>query len=183
MLQAALQAVHGTRVKSILQIIKELQPDQIFTFPDGSSLTGKETTHEAIQGRKVVIMGDTCSGEHIADLVQDADVLVHEATNAHIHGYFHGDITPSQLENETRSRMHSTPQMAGTFAAETKAKQLILTHFSPRFRGDHAVNQMQTMWKIEDAARETSGLLGPNKVIAAWDLMKLAVPRPGTQVE
>ena len=30
---------------------------------------------------QVVIMGDTCSGDAIAELAEGADVLVHEATN------------------------------------------------------------------------------------------------------
>jgi hypothetical protein len=35
---------------------------------------------------------------------------------------------------------------------------------------------MQIMWRIEDQARETSGLVGlGNEVIAAWDLMYLSV--------
>jgi hypothetical protein len=34
--------------------------------------------------RKVVFMGDTCSGDLMAPLAEDADVLIHEATNAWI---------------------------------------------------------------------------------------------------
>ena len=48
-------------------------------------------------GRKVVIMGDTCDNEDIAPLCEDADVLVHEATNENAH------------EQQCRENGHSTP--------------------------------------------------------------------------
>jgi ribonuclease Z len=35
-------------------------------------------------GRKVVFMGDTCSGDLMAPIAEDADLLIHEATNAWI---------------------------------------------------------------------------------------------------
>jgi len=36
-----------------------------------------------------------------------------------------------------KERGHSTASMAGTFANEIKAKNLILSHFSPRFEGEY----------------------------------------------
>lgn len=75
---------------------------------------------------------------------------------------------------------HSTPQMAGRFAKRINAKQIALTHFSPRYKGDDSEYSMRTMWALEDMAKDTSGLNGDNDVIAAWDLMNLPVTIKGS---
>ena len=64
------------------------------------------------------------------------------------------------IERETRSHGHSTPEMAGRFCRKIRAKRLILSHFSPRYRGDPSLEAMRTMWRLEDLAREESGLSG-----------------------
>ena len=50
---------------------------------------------------------------------------------------------------------------AGVFARRIRAKRLVLTHFSPRYAGDSSEASMRTMWRIEDLARNASGLQGP----------------------
>ena len=159
-----------------LQHLKLLPPGSSFVFPDGTTVYANDILEPPKKGRKVVIMGDTCSGDMIAELAVDADVLIHEATNAWIkeqdamkfNNYF-------ALERETQKNGHSTPQMAGRFAKRINAKKLYLTHFSPRYHGGSEENSMKQMWKIENMARETSGLYGDNDVIAAWDHLTLAV--------
>ena len=121
-------------------------------------------------------MGDTCSGDHIAELARDADVLVHEATNA-FHPFVSKHKNYRELEYDTIKHGHSTPQMAGRFCKRVRAKKLILTHFSPRYTGDGSESSMRVMWGIEDMARSTADLWGPNDVIAAWDHMLLPVNR------
>ena len=121
-------------------------------------------------------MGDTCSGEMIAPLAANADVVVHEATNA----WFREQDsvrhpTEGHLERDTFSHGHSTPQMAGKFCKQVGARKLVLTHFSPRYRGDDSDYSMKTMWRFEHFARKASGLWGRNDVIAAWDQMALPV--------
>ena len=113
-------------------------------------------------------MGDTCSGEHIAALARGADVLIHEATNA-FHPWNNEQTNYNSVERDTFQHGHSTPQMAGRFSRRIGAKKLILTHFSSRYCGDSSESSMRVMWSIEDMARSTADLWGPNDVIAAWD--------------
>mmetsp|Transcript_2852 Transcript_2852/g.6135 ORF Transcript_2852/g.6135 Transcript_2852/m.6135 type:complete len:494 (-) Transcript_2852:63-1544(-) len=160
--------------------LKDLAMDEVYTFPDGTEVKGLDIVEPPKKGRKVVFMGDTCSGELIKPLAMGADVLVHEATNAflpEIEGQRH--LNYEQLERDTIYRGHSTPQMAGRFAAAIGAGRLLMTHFSPRYQGDDSLYSMKLMWRIEDQAREASGLnVNKNDVIAAWDQMSTAVPIP-----
>mmetsp|Transcript_29737 Transcript_29737/g.42444 ORF Transcript_29737/g.42444 Transcript_29737/m.42444 type:complete len:743 (+) Transcript_29737:3709-5937(+) len=163
--------------------IKSMQLNESYTFPDGTVVQVSDVVDPPRKGRKLVVMGDTCSGEYIAPLAMDADLIVHEATNAWLRE-MDGDkyAYPQLLEKDTFMHGHSTPQMAGVFARRIRAKRLVLTHFSPRYAGDNGEASMRTMWRIEDLAREASGLQGPNDVVAAWDYMLLQVPTKVTTV-
>lgn len=72
-------------------------------------------------GRKVVLLGDTCNSEAIARAAMNCDVLSHEAT------YKVG------MEDKARIATHSTSAQAGSFAGQIQAKALVLTHFSARY--------------------------------------------------
>ncbi len=166
----------------VYAILKNMAPeDGPFEFPDGTTLHTSDFLEPQRQGRKVVIMGDTCTGEHIAPLAKDCDVLIHEATNAFFRAGSDGrnerHSNYYQLERDTLKHGHSTPEMAGSFAASINAKTLLLTHFSPRYRGDDDYVHMKKMWQIEDMARKAanSKLDGPNDVVAAWDQLCLPV--------
>ena len=149
--------------------LKQLKVGDSFTFPDGTVMKSEEFLEQPRDGRKIVIMGDTCTGEHIESLAHGADVLIHEATNSYLPELDARARTMSyaKLERDTFVHGHSTPQMAGQFAARINAKRLILTHFSPRYRGDPDEHSMRIMWKIEDQARLNCPLLsGKNDIIA-----------------
>ncbi len=167
----------------VLKILKELGPDESFDFPDGTRLSASDVLEPPRKGRKIVIMGDTCSGDFIEPLASEADVLVHEATNAWMREFDRDKYSNYiSLERDAIRHGHSTPQMAGKFAQRINAKRLVLTHFSPRYRGDDSENSMKTMWRIEEMAREKCNMWNKNDVIAAWDQMELSVPS-STDVE
>lgn len=63
----------------------------------------------------LVYSGDTAPCRTVAELARNASILIHEATVAE----------PSDT--------HSTPQQAGTVAAQARVGQLVLVHFSPRW--------------------------------------------------
>ncbi|KAF9268131.1 Metallo-hydrolase/oxidoreductase [Marasmius fiardii PR-910] len=156
------------RTKTPMSIMRRLQDGEDVELSDGTVLTGPPRR----PGRKIVILGDTYDPSPIALLARDADLLVHEATNAHLPG-----IDPGTKENDTyesvqeraMSRGHSTPQMAGKFATHIGAKKLILNHFSARYLGDDDVNKEAK--RIMEAIRDLASSEYAGPVLCARDLM------------
>ena len=158
------------------RLLKDLKPGQSFAFPDGSSLTAEDVLDPPIEGRKLVYMGDTCNGDKIAEIAQNATLLIHEATNAWDPADKAKFGSYQRMEYDTLSHGHSTPQMAGRFARRINAKRVVLTHFSPRYRGDDSEGSMRLMWRLEDMAKlGADAFWGPNDVICAWDQMSLFI--------
>jgi ribonuclease Z len=111
-----LDTIYGHHFR-VYKKLKSLLGDEKYTFPDGTEVSAAAIHHPTIRGRKFVIMGDTRSGENIKHLAKNADVVVHEATNAWIEGDEESkDTTPESLMRTTRNKGHSTPEMAGSFA-------------------------------------------------------------------
>lgn len=108
-------------------------------------------------------------------LAQNADVVVHEATNTYLQG-IDKDTNIEEVTNDAIVHGHSTPYMAGEFAKRVNAKRLILNHFSSRYKGDTAVDSLSIMMRIEKQAIKASGLDETN-VAAAWDWMIAPVPQ------
>ncbi|KAF8195716.1 beta-lactamase-like protein [Mycena galopus ATCC 62051] len=76
------------------------------------------------------------------------------ATNAHlpmIDPNTKLEDTHQSIQARTRSRGHSTPQMAGAFAKRIRAKRLFLNHFSPRYPGND---------DVDPAAKTIMGAIG-----------------------
>ncbi len=152
----------------LLKQVKLLGPDDQLTLPDGTVLRGSEVIGERRRGRKVVLLGDCSDASLTEDLARGADLLVHEATNSYLPS--RGDTGGgAALERETARHGHSTPQMAGRFAARIGARALLLTHFSQRYhpacRG--------VMREIASLAARAAGL-PDDRVAPAYDT--LAVP-------
>jgi len=62
------------------------------------------------------------------------------------------------------------PDAAGAFAQACGAKQLVLTHFSSRYKGDDSAESIAIMNRIVGQAVET---FQSNSVVAAQDLMEI----------
>jgi len=158
-----------------MAVIKNLRPGTAFTFPDGTVLTQEEAVEPPRKGRKIVYCGDTADCRSLEELARDADVIVHEATNAYLPGV---DSKGASLQDVTRDAVvhgHSTPQIAADFAKRIKARRLVLNHFSPRYKGDSSMDSLSIMMRIEQQAQKASGM-DECQVAAAWDLMVLPVP-------
>lgn len=161
------------RTKTPMSKMAELQQGASVTLSDGTFLQGPAR----IPGRKLAILGDTYDPSPIAGLAADADILIHEATNAHLPG-----VDPNSKDHETdeivetraKSHGHSTPQMAGKFARSINAKKLILNHFSSRYAGNVDVNEEAA--KIMDAIGGLAEREFGGPVVCAQDLMSIDVP-------
>lgn len=163
------------RTKSPMSLMAQLQQGEAVTLSDGTVLQGPQRR----PGRKLVILGDTYDPSPIVSIAEDAHVLIHEATNAHLPGIdpnTKANDTYETVEERSKSRGHSTPQMAGLFARRIRAKSLILNHFSARYAGNDDVDEgaRKLMEAIATLAREKFD----GDVQCSRDLMNVDVALP-----
>jgi ribonuclease Z len=90
-------------------------------LPDGRELDGRDFCGPTVGGRRVAYCTDTIYCRSAVELALGSDVLIHEATYAH------------RDEELARRSLHSTSVMAARVALEAGAKQLLMTHISPRY--------------------------------------------------
>ncbi len=134
----------------------ELKQGKIVTLADGRRIRGQDLCGEKEIGRKVIYCTDTVFCEGAIALSEGADVLIHEATFAH------------QDAQMAFDRLHSTSTMAAQVALAAQVKQLIMTHFSPRYAPG---NNLQ----LDDLLSEAKAIF-PNTILAR-DFMTYEVPR------
>lgn len=91
---------------------------------EGRTIAPSELVGDSRPGRKVVLSGDTRPCAATRDMAAGADLLIHEATFG------------KEDADRARQTGHSTAPEAAKVAREAKARQLILTHFSPRYADD-----------------------------------------------
>jgi ribonuclease Z len=133
-----------------------LKRGETVTLADGRQINGSELCGELEMGRKVVYCTDTVYCDNAVALAKDADVLIHEATFAH---------KDAQLAFE---RLHSTSTMAAQVAHLAGVKQLIMTHFSPRYAPGNAI-------MLDDLLEEARAIFPKTKL--AYDFFSYEVPR------
>lgn len=134
----------------------KLKEGESITLEDGRKIKGKDLCDPPEPGRKVVYCTDTVFCEAAVELAQDADVLIHEATFAH---------QDAQLAFD---RLHSTSTMAAQVALAAGVKQLILTHFSPRYAPGNTIT-------LDNLLAEAKSIFP--KTIMARDFLSYEVPR------
>ncbi|KIJ33022.1 hypothetical protein M422DRAFT_183727, partial [Sphaerobolus stellatus SS14] len=119
-----------SRARALLSTLADNENPQPVTLQDGSIIYPPP---RELAGRKLVILGDTSDPSAMIPISQDADVLVHESTNAWIPASLSKNqstlMTPEEVQAKAISRGHATPGMAGQFAATIRAKALYLNHF------------------------------------------------------
>ena len=161
------------KIKNPMSLLAKVKAGNTIALPDGTViLSPSDVVGPPRPGRKVVVLGDTSDNELIAPYCSDADIIVHEATNAKLSSDLKS--TEEEVERTTKDHGHSTPQMAGAFAKRCAAKSLILTHFSQRYKGDNDEASLSVMREIRAlAVRE----FGCDNVVTAFDFYIHDVPR------
>jgi ribonuclease Z len=134
----------------------KLKQGKTVTLDDGRCIRGADLCGPPEVGRKVVYCTDTIYCEGAVELAQDADVLIHEATFAH-------QDAPLAFE-----RLHSTSTMAAQVALAAQVKQLIMTHFSPRYAPGNSIQPEDLLYEARAIFPQT---------IMARDFLTYEVPR------
>lgn len=91
------------------------------TTVNGKLITLKQVTR-TVKGKKIIYASDTRPCSSTIAAAKNADLLIHESNYA------------SAQENLAKERKHSTSQEAAKIAKKAKAKKLVLTHISARYR-------------------------------------------------
>ncbi|EEC43983.1 predicted protein, partial [Phaeodactylum tricornutum CCAP 1055/1] len=128
----ALREAGFTVPMKAMAVLKNLPPGNAFTFPDGTVVQQEDAVEPPREGRKVVIGGDTADCRALRNLAQNADLVIHEATNCYLQGV-DKDTDVREVTRDAVMHGHSTPQIAGDFARSVNAKRLVLNHFSARY--------------------------------------------------
>ena len=128
------------------------------TLEDGRAFEGKDFCGPDIPGRSVAYCTDTIYCRASVELARGADLLIHEATFAETD------------EDLARRALHSTAAMAARVAREAGVRQLVITHFSPRYFPGNAVEP-------KDLLREARAIFPDTEM--AHDFMAVEVPRRG----
>ena len=108
----------------------KLQQGKDVCSVEGQRLRSADYVHNDKRRTRVVVAGDNDTPDCLIDAVQDADLLVHEAT------YTADRLAKIQdkVKHPDFDPMHSSAQQIGKFAQQVGLNNLILTHFSARYQ-------------------------------------------------
>ncbi len=89
---------------------------------DGKIIPNKEITLPPYKSRSYAFITDTISRESVIPVIENADLLYHEAT------FRHDDLS------RARNTCHSTGLQAAQIAKKSKPAKLLIGHFSARYK-------------------------------------------------
>ena len=122
-------------------IMKQLQSGKSIVF-NGKKIDVKKATILK-PGKKVTIILDTGMHANCIRLAKDSDMLVCESTYSKEH------------EQEAKEYKHLTSEQAALIAKKSKSKELILTHFSQRYKHlEELEKQAKEIFKNTKAAKD-----------------------------
>jgi ribonuclease Z len=134
----------------------KLKRGERVTLADGREVDGRDFCAPTVAGRRIAYCTDTIYCRSAVELASGADVLIHEATFA------------EQDEDLARRSMHSTAAAAARVALEARARQLIITHLSPRYAAGNAVTPDELLAEARAVFPQTE---------LAHDFLTVNVPR------
>jgi ribonuclease Z len=105
----------------------KLQRGETVTTRDGRTFRPEQVVGPPRPGRRVVFSGDTQPCLGVLEAAVDADLFICEATYT------------QDLVDKARENRHMTAAEAAGIAAKAKARRLVLTHISPRYKDTRPV--------------------------------------------
>ena len=116
---------------------------------DGKSIKPSEVMGQNVPGKKIGISGDTRPTKKLEVFFKNCDYLVFDSTFS------------DELKEKAIQSLHSTAKEAATFAKNSNVSNLILTHFSARYKDENVL--------LDEAKTVHSS------VIAAHDQLKIDI--------
>ena len=114
-----------------------------YTDASGKVIANALLTFEPRIPRSYAYCSDTIFAEHLIDSIKGVDLLYHEST-------FLNDLRERAIET-----YHTTARQAGMIAARANVKQLLLGHFSARYRDlEPFLNEARTEFENTSLALE-----------------------------
>lgn len=127
-----------------------LKRGETITLDDGRAVRPEDVLGAPKRGKVITILGDTRPCANVLPLAKQADVLVHEAT-------FMDDLADTAHEY-----YHSTAKQAAEAARAADVGELIMTHFSSRYKDDE---QLQPLLDEAKAVFPNSRLANEHQLI------------------
>ena len=116
---------------------------------NGKTIKPEQVLGEKRSGKKIGISGDTMPTKELEKFFENCDYLIFDATFL------------DEEKQRAQDTCHSTAKQAAAIAKSAKVKNLVLTHFSARYKDE--VGHLQEASKIHDS------------VITARDLLKVEI--------
>lgn len=105
-----------------VQEIQKIKEGNDFISPDGKVIPNSELTTNPPSPRSYAYCSDTLYNESFIDQIKNVNLLYHEATFA------------EDMANRAVETFHSTAKQAGAIAQKANVMQLIIGHYSARYR-------------------------------------------------
>ena len=122
-------------------ILAELKQGKDVTY-NGKKILAKKATY-LVPGKKITYITDTLPNENCIKAAKNADILICEATFA------------SDLKDKAEEYQHLTASQSAAIAKKAKAKKLILTHFSQRYKNTNSLlDEAKKIFKNTIAAKD-----------------------------
>ncbi|NVJ56977.1 MAG: ribonuclease Z [Vibrionaceae bacterium] len=129
---------------------------------DGKVLKSRDFTYYSHPPRRIIIAGDNSEPEKLTEFSRDCHALVHEATYA------------KELAVQAKEYGHSYAELVAQFAEKTQINNLVLTHFSPRYRAE-----LNADTSIEQLRSEAEKVYR-GRLFLAQDLARFRMDTQGT---
>lgn len=130
-------------LKIPIDLIPELKRGGTYTDKRGRTYSADELTTEAPEPRSYAYCSDTLCSWGYLNHIKGVDTLYHEATFMH------------DMLSRAEETFHTTSLQAGEIAVKAGVKQLLLGHFSARYRElDPLLEECKTVFKNSKLAIE-----------------------------